>query len=292
MSITTIAAKAAVKLKAAGPDILVVGGIVGVIAGTAMIVKNAKKGSEIIDNGREKLEGIEKEPEHKSEIRKVKIDTAKQLAKVYGPWIGLEAVSICSILYGHKLIKGRLLAVTTAYKALDESYRQLNDRLKNEVGEVKAGKLKNGIHTEEIETTETDDKGKEKTKKETVNVAVPEGVSVYAKFFEEGSRYFHKDPTLNLMFLKNKQDEFTRLLHKRGYVTLNEVYSDLDIPTVKEFGTNVGWVKNHGDNKVDFDIYNIHKKANIDFVNGYEPCILLDFNVDSVDISSDLMKAL
>ena len=57
----------------------------------------------------------------------------------------------------------------------------------------------------------------------------------------------------------------------------------LDIPRTKA-GQIVGWVYDPehpvGDNFVDFRIYETNKESNRRFVNGYEPTILLDFNVD------------
>ena len=57
----------------------------------------------------------------------------------------------------------------------------------------------------------------------------------------------------------------------------------LGIPRTKA-GQCVGWVydeKNpHGDNFVDFGIYNLYNEKSRDFVNGYERVIWLDFNVD------------
>ena len=57
----------------------------------------------------------------------------------------------------------------------------------------------------------------------------------------------------------------------------------LGIPRSKA-GQVVGWIydeeNSKGDNYVDFGIYDIHRQANRDFVNGYERAIWLDFNVD------------
>ena len=57
----------------------------------------------------------------------------------------------------------------------------------------------------------------------------------------------------------------------------------LGIPRTRA-GQIVGWVYDEdnplGDNYVDFGIYDINREKTIDFVNGYERVILLDFNVD------------
>ena len=72
-------------------------------------------------------------------------------------------------------------------------------------------------------------------------------------------------------------------LRLKGHLFLNDVYDMLDIPRTKA-GQIVGWVYDEknpvGDNYVDFGIYELYSDANRRFVNGLEPVILLDFNVD------------
>jgi hypothetical protein len=54
-------------------------------------------------------------------------------------------------------------------------------------------------------------------------------------------------------------------------------------------GQTVGWIDNPGSEKavtVDFGIYNSARQANRRAVNGLEPVILLDFNVQG-DIMND-----
>ena len=85
------------------------------------------------------------------------------------------------------------------------------------------------------------------------------------------------------MFLRAQQQYANDLLVARGHLFLNEVYDMLGIERTKA-GQVVGWIydpKNpNGDNYIDFGIYDVNKAKNRDFVNGYEPVILLDFNVD------------
>ena len=108
-------------------------------------------------------------------------------------------------------------------------------------------------------------------------------ISPYARFFDEASPAWEKDPEYNLMFLRAQQQYADDLLHARGHLFLNEVYDMLGIPRSKA-GQVVGWVYDEnnpvGDNHVDFGIYDIRREVVRDFVNGYERSILLDFNVD------------
>ena len=105
-------------------------------------------------------------------------------------------------------------------------------------------------------------------------------ISPYAVFFDERSAAWTKYPENNKFFLLRSQDYANEKLKQRGYLFLNEVYEMLGLPRTK-VGQMVGWVYDtnnpYGDNYVDFGIFNSH---NIDFVNGYEKSVLLDFNVD------------
>lgn len=114
-------------------------------------------------------------------------------------------------------------------------------------------------------------------------------VSQYAKFFDESSPMWSKDPEYNLRFLRQQEVYANDLLKLRGHLFLNEIYDMLGLPRSKE-GQVVGWIYDEenpiGDNCVDFGIYK-DNVANRNFVNGIERNILLDFNVDG-DIWSSM----
>lgn len=107
-------------------------------------------------------------------------------------------------------------------------------------------------------------------------------VSEYARFFDEGCIGWSKNSEYNLMFLRWKQLYANDLLRAKGHLLLNDVYRQLGIPESKA-GYFVGWIYDEnnplGDNFVDFGLNDLRNK---DFINGYERCVLLDFNVDGV----------
>lgn len=108
--------------------------------------------------------------------------------------------------------------------------------------------------------------------------------SGYAKFFDECSREWMKDPELNLMFLRGKQAMLNNKLQACGFVFLNEVYRELDLCEPTQEGQVVGWYYTpEHPSFIDFGIYNTNRSTER-FVNGYERSILLDFNVDGVII--------
>ena len=109
-----------------------------------------------------------------------------------------------------------------------------------------------------------------------------QNLSPYARFFDESSTQWSHNPEYNLMFLNAQQNYANDKLHAVGHLFLNEVYEMLGLPHTKA-GSVVGWVMNKGgDNCVDFGIYDLHNQIKRAFVNGFEPSILLDFNVDGV----------
>lgn len=290
--------RAGLKLKKYSPEILVVVGVVGVVSSAVMACKATTKAGDILEEAREKLDNIH-EAEELGKVRDVDytledakkdttivyVQTGLKFAKLYGPSVILGALSITSILASNNILRKRNVALGAAYAAIDKSFKEYRGRVVERFGDAVDRELKYNIKAQKIDDIEVDpETGKEKKVKKTINVVGSDlECSPYAKFFDEGSEYYEKDPERNLFFLRAEQNYANDRLRARGYLTLNEVYERLGIPTTKA-GQIVGWVydldKPNGDNYVDFGIYDIYREKNRDFVNGYERSILLDFNVD------------
>lgn len=289
--------KVGFQLKKHSPEILVVAGVVGAVASAVMACKATTKISEILDEHKDTVDKIHETVEKaetdesidytvedsKKDLTLVYFQTGVKFAKLYGPSVALGVLSITSIFASNNILRKRNVALAAAYATVDKGFKEYRNRVVDRFGEEVDRELKYNIKAKEIEETIVDEKGKEKTVKKTIEFVDPTDVSPYAKFFDEASREWQKDPEYNLMFLKAQQQYANDKLRANGYLTLNEVYDMLDIPRTKA-GMVVGWVYNSknpvGDNYVDFGIYDICKERNRDFVNGYERSILLDFNVD------------
>lgn len=104
--------------------------------------------------------------------------------------------------------------------------------------------------------------------------------SDFARFFDDTCPSWTEEAEFNLIFLRQKQMYANSLLKAKGHLFLNDVYDLIGIPRTKA-GTIVGWIYNENDpncsNFIDFGLYDTSKSK---FVNGYNPTILLDFNVD------------
>lgn len=291
--------KTCFQLKKHSPEILVVTGVVGVVTSAVMACRATLKINEVVSNAKSDIERIHTAEEsgvteageiydHEDSVKDLTIvytQTGLKVARLYAPSVILGALSITSILASNNILRKRNIALGAAYAAIDQSFKEYRSRVIERWGETVDRELKYGIRKEKVEETVADpETGKSKKVKNTIDVIdcnhVPSG---YARFFDEGSRYYEKDAEQNLMFLRSEQNYANDRLRARGYLFLNEVYERLGIPTTKA-GQIVGWIYDkenpNGDNFVDFGIYDATRPKNRDFVNGYERVILLDFNVD------------
>lgn len=290
--------KTGLKLKKHSPEILVGVGIVGVVSSTIMACKATTKLDEVLAEPKDKIEKIHElmenpdmvpegkeytEEDGKKDLTIMYTQSAIKVIRLYAPAVALGSLSIAAILGGHHILRKRNVALAAAYATIDKSFKDYRGRVIERFGAELDKELKYNIKAAEVEETVVDEKGKEKKVKNTVNVADPNVYSEYSKFFDESCPGFTKDPEYNLMFLKDQQRYANDLLKSKGYLFLNDVYDMLGIPRTQA-GQIVGWIYDEknpiGDNFVDFGIYDLHKEANRDFVNGYERVILLDFNVD------------
>lgn len=295
------AGKAKLLAKKHAPEILLVTGTVIVVASAVEACKQTLKAHDILEKAASDLDDVEKaielsNPEDytPTDIRKDRIRvysrTFFDLAKCYGPAIIGGVIGFAMIFGGHKILKGRNIALTAAYSTLLAKYNDYRERVINKLGAHEELLLRSGA--EETDISVLDDEGNE-VLVEKANVIHDNGTghSIYAKIFDEANPNWSKNPASNLTFLRAQQNFANEKLQSEGYLFLNDVYQALGFPKTSE-GQIVGWVwdpnreiEGHiGDDYVDFGIYNelFKDAAKRDFINAAEPCVWLDFNVDGV----------
>ena len=292
--------KTTFRLQKHSPEILAVVGVVGTVASMIMACKATTKLSGILDESKDAVDAIHNVIEHpdivsgeyteadsKNDLVIVYAQTAVKLVKLYAPSVILGGLSITAMLTSNNILRKRNIALAAAYTAVDKSFKEYRGRVVERFGKDLDHELRYNVKAKEIEAKITDEKGKEKTVKNTVDIIDDAGLlgSPYAKFYDDGCLGWTKDPELNLMFLRRQQDAANEILKDKGHMFLNEVYDMLGIHRTSA-GQIVGWIYDEknpiGDNYIDFGIYDVNKPKNRDFVNGIERSILLDFNVDGV----------
>lgn len=265
------------------PEILTTVGVAGVVTAAVFASKATLSLEPIVDRTQAHLD-VEKELHDTGalsdmEFTKKKthliVSAAMDITKLYGPSITLGLASIGCIVGAHGIMRKRNVALAAAYKAVETTFAKYRERVIEEFGEEKDRQYRRGVSQASVRNEET---GKD----EIVNIIDPNGVSQYARFFDELNDNWSPTPEYNLSFLRCQQNYTNDLLHARGHVLLNDVYDLIGVPRSKE-GAVVGWVINeNGDNFIDFGIFNPNNEKAREFVNGHEASILLDFNVDGV----------
>ena len=289
--------KAGLKLKKHSPEILVVGGVVGLVTSGVMACKATTKLSAILDDSKEQIELFDKvaaNPEMVNEEytvedaekdkKIVKVQTAVKVAKLYAPAVAIGMVSIGAIFASNNIMRKRNVALGAAYATVDRAFKDYRNRVVDRFGEELDKELRYNLKTKEVKETVEDENGKKKTVKRNIKYMDSPMPSEFAVIYDDGCAGWTKDPEDNKFFLIQQQRYANERLKRRGYLSLNEVYELLGFPSTKA-GQVVGWLYDckdpnyKGDNFVDFGLYNVDCEPNRDFVNGYERNIILDFNV-------------
>lgn len=279
-------------LKKNSPQILTAVGIASGITSAVLASKATLKLEPIVDEVNEGLEivrgnkakadartpGTENytQQKHVQDLTFVYTRGGLKLVKLYGPAISVGFVSVGCIISAQTILQNRNAALVAAYTALDRGFNEYRKRVEKELGAEKEQELRYGITEERVDDTKNG-------VVEIVHHVNPNGLSPYAKFFDELNPNWQRDADYNLMFLKSTQNYANDKLQSRGHLFLNDVYDMLGIDRTRE-GAVVGWVVgcDGSDEFVDFGFMNGSRERVRAFVNGQEQAILLDFNVDGV----------
>ena len=274
------------------PQILFVGGVVGMVGSTVLACRATLKLDEVLDSieadkrkayetkadvERPDYDGTATYPDNelRRDLAIISLQGVGKLAKLYAPSVVVGAASIAALTKSHNILQDRNLALTAAYTAVDAAYSRYRDRVIDRYGEEVDRELRYEVEDVEVLDEETG-------KISTVPMVTGAPGSKYARWFDsESSRNWSVNPEINLYFLKTVQTYANDRLRSRGHVFLNEVYDELGLSHT-EAGAIVGWRWNQGsgDDYIDFGIWDNTREDVNDFFNGREGAILLDFNVD------------
>lgn len=280
------------------PEILMIVGSISVIGGTVLACKKTLKCDNILESHKEALRKrddiIEEYADEYTEIDRRK-DTAVIYAQTAGRFVKTFALPTAMIFGGigcmflaKNITNKRYFAAMTALNGVSEAFNQYRERVRQALGEdVDRAMLTGGQLEKKASMVVVDEDGNESiVKKDSIIVdGERRDISIYARFFDPSCEQWEKNAEYNLNFLKGQERYANDVLKTRGHLFLNEVYDMIGFDH-SQAGSLVGWIYDESnpdiDNYVDFGIYEMGSAANRNFVNGFEPVILLDFNVDGV----------
>lgn len=282
-----MAKKISFKTRKHSPEICVTLGTTCAIVSGFMLGRASLKVSGVLEESKKQLDQIHEvknNPELKEkytdkDARKdttiVYAQTVVKCLKLFGPGIGLGALSIGLIMKGNGILKKRNAALAAAYAAVDKGFKEYRQRVVERFGDEVDKQLRFNLEPTEVKEKIVDEDGKTKTVKKTVglvkDIDALRPYSPYARSYK-----IENDREYTMMFLRAQQNCWNDKLRADGFVFLNDVYESLGLPRTKA-GQVVGWVYDPNnksiDNYIDFGIY----LARGEDEKAY---IMLDFNVD------------
>jgi hypothetical protein len=279
------------------PELFIGVGVAGVLVSTVLACRATLKAPAAIASTKEKFSAIKEattlaaenpemceytKEDRTSDLITASVQTAWSFTKLYGIPAVTMAGSLWCIFYGHGITLKRNAGLTAAVTALTTGYNAYRERVKDQLGVDAERKIYMGEKSEKITVDSFDKDGKIKSKNQLVTTyANPNLPSVYAKYFDEGSTEWKNSPEMNRAFLQSMQNMANDKLQIDKVLFLNDVYEMLGLERTQA-GVVCGWAitDDEGDHFVDFGIFNPENEQARRFINGDEPSVLLDFNVD------------
>lgn len=227
------------------PELCLIGAGVSAAIGIWQVVKHSRDGIKALDDYREAMADIEQaeceeatamgqdytEEDAKKDKTNLKIQTGFKFMHIYGKAILAFAASTALVLGSHHVMAKRNLGLATAYTALDSAFTDYRKQVKETFGEDVDQDLRYHLKAKEVEETQTDAKGKEKTVKTTKKVT-EEPVADEAKpwrlvFSKQSSSLWQNDFRMNLMILRGMETTANEMLQAKGFLFANSILRDL-----------------------------------------------------------------
>jgi hypothetical protein len=285
LKITQAVGKQLLSAKTHSPVLLFGVGIVGFVGTTVLATRATLKLDELVlDEAEADIERIKEatvtasgaeytEKDRTKDLRKVYIRSAVKIARAYAPAVAVGVISIAALTGSHVILTKRNTGLAAAYATVEKAFNQYRERVIADVGEEKDREYRHGVVERQI-AVDTDTGVDVKT----IKSFDPDGVSGYARVFAKGkSKFWRSVPQDNRMFLEMRQRFMNDKLQLDGYLFLNDVYKELGFPETAA-SRQVGWVLGEGDDHVSFGCFDRDSDATVEFFNGTENTVLLDFN--------------
>lgn len=251
-----VATKAAMKISAKSPAILV---SVGIIAGAAALVEVFRKtpeGAELIEKHAAKLEQIEdakENPENYTHDDGTPVDEksyvidkkhatkvmVKEGFKLYWKAILLFIISVVCILGGFKILSGRLATVSAAAASYLAENRKLSENIITKYGEAEYRNLlysdKEKMATEHVDIPLTEAEKADQGRK--YKMPDPDVDSAFAFSYNEDTvdeKHWMPSKIMTIMHLKSVQENLnTMILPSKVILTENEVLEAVGLSRFK-----------------------------------------------------------
>ena len=213
------------------------------------------------------------EEDYKQDLVKFYIQRGGTLAKLYGPALAAEGLSVACLIGCHSILNERNVGLMAAYATVDQAFKRYRKGVVDKLGLEVDEEFRFGPATDVLP---------ESSEQLPYSVKRTDG---YVRYFDSSNPEYRKDPDANVWFLEAQQSWANDKLHAEGFLFLNDVLSALSIPPCRE-GQTVGWRKGGRVNFIDFRIKQCKQDLNSEYSVGTDwtstPVYQLEFNVDGV----------
>lgn len=293
MNMTKTIGMLSLKAQKYAPQLLMGFGAVTFVETVVLACKATVRASEVIEKHKFQMDEAKvaeelADPEDGYDIRKEKAivyaHTAADLAKVYAPAISVGVLTLGCFFKAHNLMQTRYLGAVAAYNVVSNAFHDYRSRVIEEAGVDADRHYRYGTEYETVEITTSDEKGKVKTKKETIESIDSKNVSDFSAIFDRHCPEWDQNYLYNIKWLRANETAANDILNTRGHIFLNEVYDMIGLPHTPQ-GAVTGWIKDggkSGDGFVSFGLDDPNNESAQRLINGEDNVVLLDFNVDGI----------
>lgn len=273
------------------PEILLVGGIVGIVVSEIGIAIQATKVPKINKTAKKKLEQIREGIietnvidedgsvetciseviDERRELTKVYAQTSLEYVKLFGPFVLTTAASFWAFIKSYSEMKERNVQLAAAYAILDRSFKEYRKRVIDKFGAEEEKNIRYNIK-ERLEDTLDEDGNKIGSKVTETSGEYPIDNS-FSFWFKDGVIGWSRNSTYNRDHLFHKEKYWNQMLCVNGYVTINDIRKDFGLKPTKA-GAMWGWLKEKNGTQpttvISFGLAN-GTEPNNDFLNGDSP---------------------
>lgn len=244
--------------------ILTVVAATGVGATVYATFKATPKATKILEIKREAIENLESdlkaevitEEVYKSTRRSIYIQFAKDMSKALLPVIGAAGITITAIIGSHTIDKRRQAALAAALTITEDKLKDYQDKVKETIGERKEQKVRDAIAGDKVA-------GNPPVEKEIISTGKGDVLCYDAM----SGRYF----TCNADYIRSRVNVLNQRLLSEMWMSLNDLYYELNLPTIK-IGDDIGWnINNDGLIEVCFSSQ---------LTEDDKPVLVLDYDVE------------
>lgn len=301
------------------PEIMIGTGIIGFGVTVVETVKATNKTNDILETKERRIERIDlihqdepesqySEQDYLQDVKTVNRQTKVNLAKAWVPVATTGMASVILVLGGYKVLNGRYVATTMAYKALETGFDRYRANVVNEFGEETDWRMRNSIKADDLEAErrqrEEDAKAAEANKGKKLIKKKPKTMyqrDVASEVFDKYSERWREcwTPAQVWEYLKIVESQMDDKLQIDKHLFLNDVLYRLGLPKKKE-GQVLGWiVKTNHPSHVSFGLDEMPDDAVRDFMSetiNENIWLRLRFNVDGmilnmIDETPDILMA-